>query len=356
MTTMHESDLQATEGARGEPVRSPLKIDLAGVKKKSELKAAASDPELIRKSRLAFSESFGAAAWLLSHHSFYKNVSLQSLEAIVATPMRLGQFKIFRKDGVPFAYASWAYLDESTESRLRQSGDVIQPEDWNCGAIPWLIDLVAPFGGEDVVRKTLQDGLFDGQEIRDVFTLRNQFEAASQERLEAAHQLFRQVGASSGRIRIVQADAAIKRQFVSMAVPFAQLFLDGGNFAGLNLSPTQLIRTIGSLIDRPDAAVLVALADNIPCGAFLGEITTYAFGPQTFAREIAFVVHPAMRDRGVGGALLRHFEEWARSKGALAVQCIHSSGLAPDAADAAYSSIGAEPVGRVFVKRLMRAV
>lgn len=353
MTTMHENDLQATEGARGEPVRSPLKIDLAGVKKKSELKAAANDPEFIRKSRLAFSESFGAAAWLLSHDPVYRDASLRVLETAVGTALRLGQYKIYRKEGVPFAYASWAYLSPEIADRVISGGMGLRPSEWQSGNELWVVDLKAPFGGEEVVREDIQSRVFKKTALRNLGASRlaDMTDPTIQDPME---DLFSELDAKrpDGEIRIVRADEALRKRYIGLAAPFIKMFLMAGAFKGLGLDAGKIKGIVGRLIERSDAVLLVALHRGIPCGGFAGEMHEFGFGRDRFAQELAFIVHPRFRNKGVGAKLLAEFEVWAREQGAVWLQYVQASGLEPEAAENAYLRSGAQRAGYVYRKPL----
>lgn len=345
---------QAGSALQPNKVVQPLKIDLSDIKKQADLKAASADLEIIRKRRLAFSESFGAAAWLLSHDAVYSGMSLRALEAAIGAPMRAGQYKIYRKQGTPFAYASWAYLNEEVEARVVSGGAGLKPDEWGSGEQLWLVDLIAPFGGVDLVKTDLKEKIFKDRNFQILSVRRQESFAELGPGEEAAESLFQDIGQTepSADIRIVRADEALRKRYVHLAVPFIKLFLASGAFKGIGLDGAKIRRIVSQLIERPDAVLLVALHRGIPCGGFAGELLEFGFGRDCFAQEIAFIVHPRFRGKGVGARLLGEFEAWAKQRDAVWLQYIQASELAPEAAEAVYIRSGARRAGYVYRKPL----
>lgn len=81
-------------------------------------------------------------------------------------PILLGQFRIFRFDGVPRGMFTWGHLDEAAERKL-VSGAPLAPEDWNSGQRLWLIDLIAPYRGlaGGMVRWIMEPGNFTDRDF-----------------------------------------------------------------------------------------------------------------------------------------------------------------------------------------------
>lgn len=334
--------------------KEPLRIDIGGVQKAAALKAAAADPEFLRKSRLTFSESFGAAAWLLSHDPLYRGVQLQGLEAAVGAPLRLGQYKIFRKEGMPFAYASWAFLSDEIAERVSSGGRGLTPDEWKSGDGLWLVDLIAPFGGRELVQEEIRDKVFRDRGFRHLAAARQASFAATESESHESQTIFSGLDAveTDGDIRIVRADEALRKRFGGLAVPFIKLFVMAGAFKGLGLDAAKIRRLAGQLIERPDALVLVALHRGIPCGGFAAELHEFGFGRDHYAQEVAFILHPRFRGKGVGQKLLAEFEVWARERGAVWLQYVQASGLEEVGAEKAYLKSGAQRAGYVYRKQL----
>jgi len=74
--------------------------------------------------------------------------------------------RLWQNLGMPQAYASWAFLDEAGEARIRQNIKKLGPADWKSGEALWLIDMVAPFGGLDQALKDLRENVFPGKRMK----------------------------------------------------------------------------------------------------------------------------------------------------------------------------------------------
>ena len=96
----------------------------------------------------------------------HKHLFLADLEWRVLPPVLLKQFRLFRKDGNPIGYAAWAFLDDETDKRLRKGDLKLKPEDWRAGPHLWLLDLVAPFGGQETMVKEIAAKVFKGKAFR----------------------------------------------------------------------------------------------------------------------------------------------------------------------------------------------
>ena len=65
---------------------------------------------------------------------------------------------------------SWARLSEKTEARLSNGaaieGKRFRPAEWNAGDSPWIIDVIAPFGGADKVIAEVKKGVLKGEKVK----------------------------------------------------------------------------------------------------------------------------------------------------------------------------------------------
>ena len=89
---------------------------------------------------------FGTMTYLASLNKFHQSLTLPQALAQFEPPLRLGQYKIFRSDGFPRAFITWAGLAPGAEHRFSIEHKALKPHQWNAGTSKWLIDLVAPFG------------------------------------------------------------------------------------------------------------------------------------------------------------------------------------------------------------------
>ena len=63
-------------------------------------------------------------------------------------PIVLGHCRLYHENERPQAYVSWAFLNDAVEARLKAGIPHLQPQDWKCGDKPWIVETVAPYGGD----------------------------------------------------------------------------------------------------------------------------------------------------------------------------------------------------------------
>lgn len=62
------------------------------------------------------------------------------------TPLRLGQYQIFRQNGFPRGFVTFGGLSPQAEHRLAVEGQPLRDKDLASGTSFWILDMVAPFG------------------------------------------------------------------------------------------------------------------------------------------------------------------------------------------------------------------
>jgi cytolysin-activating lysine-acyltransferase len=102
----------------------------------------------------------GEIAWLMMRSPVHRHLFLADLEWLVAPPLMLRQFRLYRRDKVPVAFVSWALLTEEAEQRVVNGAWRLQPGDWKAGDRLWVVDVVAPHGGLDAIIKDLRERVF----------------------------------------------------------------------------------------------------------------------------------------------------------------------------------------------------
>ena len=115
----------------------------------------------------------GEIVWLLGRSEAHKHVFLTELDWMVMPPIPLRQFRIWRQNNQPVAYASWAFLSDEASQRFIDgvsAGRVgrLAPDEWKSGENLWLIDFIAPFGGGDAMIDELREKVFPGQKVRTI--------------------------------------------------------------------------------------------------------------------------------------------------------------------------------------------
>lgn len=95
------------------------------------------------------SQVLGEITWLLSQSPVHKQLFISDLEWFVMPAVLLEQFRIFNGKDHPVGVALWARVSDETQQRLINGGYKLRPDEWKSGNNPWLIELIAPFGGQD---------------------------------------------------------------------------------------------------------------------------------------------------------------------------------------------------------------
>ena len=113
-----------------------------------------------------FAALLGDVTWLLTRSPAHKHLFLADLEWLVLPALTARQFRLFVNDAKPYAYVSWAFLDEDGEARLLSGQPRLRPGDWRAGDRAWIIDIVAPFGGADGVARTVKAQFFADRTLK----------------------------------------------------------------------------------------------------------------------------------------------------------------------------------------------
>jgi cytolysin-activating lysine-acyltransferase len=115
---------------------------------------------------MTVSGTLGEIVWLLTQSPGHRYLFVADLEWLVMTPMLLGQFRTFRSQDRVVGLALWAYLSPEVEARLEAGVPRLSPADWKSGDRPWLVELVAPFGGTDAMVEELRRTVFRGKTFK----------------------------------------------------------------------------------------------------------------------------------------------------------------------------------------------
>ena len=96
----------------------------------------------------------GEATYLFLNSPLHLRYALHQLPTFILTPLRLGQFRIYRSAKGPVGFVAWAYLSEQAADAYIHGRRELTPEDWTSGRELWFIEFVAPFGH---ARKMVRD-------------------------------------------------------------------------------------------------------------------------------------------------------------------------------------------------------
>lgn len=112
----------------------------------------------------------GQIVSLMGQSPAHRHIFISDLEWLVLPPLTKRQVRIWRRrterGAAPVVYAAWAMVTEEVQQRLMQGQNRLRPAEWDGGNIPWLIDLVAPYGGADAALNELVEQTFAGKTIK----------------------------------------------------------------------------------------------------------------------------------------------------------------------------------------------
>ena len=108
--------------------------------------------DTVRK-ELAKLPMLGPVLWLYARDENRRFTFVADMDWRLLPPLVLNQNALYSKHEMPWAYFSWAFVNEAVDARLRSKTPVIAPHEWQCGDIPWLIDVVSPHGEDPELMK-----------------------------------------------------------------------------------------------------------------------------------------------------------------------------------------------------------
>ncbi|EEE38975.1 RTX toxin acyltransferase family protein [Rhodobacteraceae bacterium KLH11] len=89
---------------------------------------------------------FGALFYLAALTNAHRGRTLAQVLYAFETPLRLGQYHIFRQNGFPRGFVTFAGLSAEAEYRYAVQEQPLTDADFTSGNSFWIIDMVAPFG------------------------------------------------------------------------------------------------------------------------------------------------------------------------------------------------------------------
>ena len=91
----------------------------------------------------------GPVIWLYARDDLKKYTFIAEQDWLLMPPIILDQCKLYMRDDIPWAFATWAFVSDEVDARLRTAIPKIAPHEWKSGTHAWVIDVVAPFGDRD---------------------------------------------------------------------------------------------------------------------------------------------------------------------------------------------------------------
>lgn len=117
------------------------------------------------KDALAKLPILGPALWLYARDPVKKFMFLGDTDWAVLPPIVLDQCRLYTKAGLPYAFVTWAFVNDAVDARLRSSEPKIAPHEWKSGEHVWIVDAVAPFGQLEETLKELRETMFRGKKV-----------------------------------------------------------------------------------------------------------------------------------------------------------------------------------------------
>ncbi len=113
------------------------------------------------------SHVLGEITWLLSQSPLHKNLFIADLEWMVMPAILLEQFRIYHgPNGQPAGLVLWGSVSDEVEQRLMNHQVRLSPQDWKSGSNLWLIEMVAPFGGQEEMLAEAAATIFEGKSFK----------------------------------------------------------------------------------------------------------------------------------------------------------------------------------------------
>ncbi|MES9900799.1 MAG: toxin-activating lysine-acyltransferase [Sedimenticola sp.] len=107
----------------------------------------------------------GPALWLYAKDPVKKFMFLGDVDWAVLPPVILDQCRLYTKNELPYAFITWALVNDTVAARLQSGQPKIAPHEWQCGEHVWIIDAVAPFGELEETLQELRKTFFPGKEV-----------------------------------------------------------------------------------------------------------------------------------------------------------------------------------------------
>ncbi|TCS63057.1 toxin-activating lysine-acyltransferase [Varunaivibrio sulfuroxidans] len=114
----------------------------------------------------AMAEVLGQITWLMLNSTQHRHLFLTDYEWLILPAVLRKQFRLIRQDEKSVAVVLWAYLNEETERRFLGGTRKLAPNEWGAGETPWIVDVIAPFGGHEQAIQGVVDSVFMGRDVK----------------------------------------------------------------------------------------------------------------------------------------------------------------------------------------------
>lgn len=108
----------------------------------------------------------GEATYLFLNSPLHLGYAVHQLTTFLLTPLRLGQFRIYRSARGPVGFVAWARLTPEAAQDYALQRRPLEPADWNAGDQLWFIEFIAPFGHAPRIVDDLRRNVFPQERAR----------------------------------------------------------------------------------------------------------------------------------------------------------------------------------------------
>jgi cytolysin-activating lysine-acyltransferase len=137
----------ANGGSAGVPPNSAQGTESASAQ------AGQSPPKMPGKTA---AQVLGEIVWIMVQSPRHKSLALSDLEWFVMPAIQLKQFRIFYRADRPVGVALWAQVDDAIAKRVDSGDKRLAAAEWRCGPHRRIVEVMAPFGGEQEIRRQLE--------------------------------------------------------------------------------------------------------------------------------------------------------------------------------------------------------
>ncbi|WP_431482237.1 GNAT family N-acetyltransferase [Pseudomonas solani] len=124
------------------------------------------------------------------------------------------------------------------------------------------------------------------------------------------------------------------------------------SYAKVGFEPEKASRFLAHLIDDRGGVVFVSEKDGVVVGGLAGGLTDEWFSSELVAYDYSVFVEPAHRNGYIAIKLIRAFETWAKSMGAVRVHMGIGTSMHVEGTTRLYEALGFSFFGPMFVKEI----
>ncbi len=116
------------------------------------------------------SHMLGEITWLMSQSPVHKQMFIGDLEWFAMPAIALEQYRVFYGPEHPAGVALWARVTDETDQALQRGATRLRADQWKGGQHGWLMEMIAPFGGQDEMLLDLGRSIFPTEPFKFHYT------------------------------------------------------------------------------------------------------------------------------------------------------------------------------------------